>query len=69
MRPKVYFEEFDRPEFNFYEFTNISSQAARQLNDQQKLGILEIKNRTVISEAINKVLDGRIVKLEETQAD
>ncbi|MFH1762271.1 MAG: hypothetical protein ABIA63_14330 [bacterium] len=63
---KVYFNELDRADVNPFEVVNVASQATRLINDQIKLGILDLPHKAS-TEALQKVFDGRVIKLEEEE--
>jgi hypothetical protein len=60
-------EELDKNDFNLYEMVNVTAQAARMINDQVKITGKELKNK-VTTEALGKVMDGRVVTLKEDEA-
>ena len=61
----VYFKEiYQNKDSNFYELVNVAAKAARLINDQAKLKVIKLKNKPT-TDALLKVLDGRIVKMEE----
>jgi DNA-directed RNA polymerase subunit K/omega len=55
-------EELDKNDVNFYELVNVAAQTARMINDQIKTDQRELKHK-VTTEALGKVLDGRVVVL------
>ena len=59
-------EELDKNDTNFYELCNVAAQAARMINDQVKLDNRELKTK-VTTEALAKVLDGRVVTLHDDE--
>jgi hypothetical protein len=63
---RAYFDGLDRIESNPFEIVNVAAQATRLINDQIKLGIMEIKHKPS-TEALQKVFDGRVIKLEEEE--
>ncbi len=63
---RTYFDELDRNDCNPYEIVNIAAQSTRLINDQIRLGIIELKQKPT-SEALKKVFDGRVIKLEQEE--
>ena len=63
----VFFKEiYKNKDTNYYELVNVAAQAARLVNDQANLKVIKLKNKPT-TEALRKVLDGRIVKLEREE--
>jgi hypothetical protein len=60
-------EELDKNDVNLYEMVNVTAQAARMINDQVKITGKELKHK-VTTEALGKVMDGRVVTLKEDEA-
>ena len=60
-------DELDKNEVNFYELVNVAGQTARMINDQIKTDHKEMKHK-VTTEAMAKVLDGRVVVLRGDEA-
>ncbi|MFH0919048.1 MAG: hypothetical protein V1913_01685 [Fibrobacterota bacterium] len=61
-------EELDKNDTNYYELCNVSSQTARMINDQVKLDNRELKVK-VTTEALGKVLDGRVVTIKDDETN
>jgi DNA-directed RNA polymerase subunit K/omega len=59
-------EELDKNDVNYYELVNVTAQAARMINDQVKIEGKELKNK-VTTEALAKVMDGRVVTIKEDE--
>jgi hypothetical protein len=57
-------EELDKNDVNYYELVNVASQSARMINEQLRTENRDIKQK-VTTEALSKVLDGRVVVLKE----
>lgn len=62
----AYFDGLNRPATNPFEVVNVAAQATRLINDQVKLGILDLKHKPT-TEALQKVFDGRVIKLENKE--
>jgi len=60
-------EELDKNEINYYELVNVAGQTARMINDQVKAAGKELKQK-VTTEALAKVIDGRVVVLKGDDA-
>ncbi|OGS33540.1 MAG: hypothetical protein A2293_09000 [Elusimicrobia bacterium RIFOXYB2_FULL_49_7] len=59
-------EELDKNEYNPFEFVNVTAQVARMINDQARTDGTELKTK-VTTEALKKVLDGRVVVIRESE--
>ena len=57
-------EELDKNDVNYFELVNVSAQAARLINDQVKADQIKLKGK-VTTEALAKVIDGRVVTLKD----
>jgi DNA-directed RNA polymerase subunit K/omega len=57
-------ELYKNKDSNYYEVVNVAAQAARLVNEQANLKVTKLKHKAT-TEALIKVLDGRIVKLEK----
>ena len=56
-------DELDKNNFNAFELVNVTAQVSRVINEQTKADKLKIKTK-VTTEALAKVLDGRVVILK-----
>ncbi len=59
-------EELDKNDVNYYELVNVCSQSARMINDQLKTEHRDI-NQKVTTEALSKVIDGRVIVIKEEE--
>jgi len=60
-------EELDKNDVNYYELVNVAAQTARMINDQIRTDQRELKHK-VTTEALAKVLDGRVVVIRGDEA-
>ena len=60
-------EELDKNNVNYYELVNVTAQAARMINDQVKIEG-KVQKQKVTTEALSKVMDGRVVTIKEDEA-
>jgi len=61
-----YFDALDREGINRFEIVSVAAQATRLLNNQIKMGLIDLKHKPT-TEALQKVLDGRVIRLEEEE--
>ena len=59
-------EELDKNDVNYFELVNVSAQTARLVNDQVKADQIKLKTK-VTTEALAKVIDGRVVTLKDDE--
>lgn len=59
-------EELDKNEINYFKLVNVASQVARMINDQVRTEGTELKAK-VTTEALAKVMDGRVVVIEKDE--
>jgi len=59
-------EELDKNEINYFKLVNVASQVARMINDQVRTEGTELKGK-VTTEALAKVMDGRVVVIEKDE--